>query len=124
MWNKRREGFQAHLHRQCIVDEIDARQRKLAGETRLRQPRKPWRILRTEPVLAFIGRLIRASKRAPRAWLTHLCPNRWQRVSQIVAFIRPIENLPIAQLAAPAELKPTPPPRLPTETRSSLIAAR
>ena len=104
MGNERRERLQLDFHRQRAVLECDVRQRISPGEGRCVQPAEPRRIVRTQPILTLIGRKdARLQHSRHRLRITGLCPDRRKCIRGRVAFIRAVEDLPIAQLSAAAQ---------------------
>ena len=86
------------------VAKCDARERELAGERRALQALQAGRAARAEAERALVRRLRGAPRgRSRTARAPALDADRRERVVRRVALVGPVEDLPVAQLAAAAE---------------------
>ena len=98
--DERREGVERDFHGQRGIGEVDARQRKLAGEGGAGEAREAGRIARAESAGAFVGRLdARLENARHRLAIAGLRPDGGEGVGGRVALVGAVEDLPIAQAA-------------------------
>jgi len=95
--NKRGERFERDRNRQPRIAEGNRRQGILAGEHGALEPRQARRVVRTEPVRSLVGRQDAGLEHA-RHRLTAAAahPDSREGVVGGVAFVRAVEDLPIA----------------------------
>ena len=102
--DERREGFERDAHGERGIGEIDARERELAGERGGGEADQARGVLGAESAGAFVGRLdARLEHAGDGLAAAGLHPDGGERVGGRVALIGPIEDFPVAELAASAE---------------------
>ena len=102
--NERAERLEADSDRHTPVVKRNSRQRKLARKRRPLQPLQAGRILRPQAEGALVGRLQPRFKNADE-WrpLPVVHADRRERVRRGMPLVRPVEDLPVAKLTAPAQ---------------------
>jgi len=102
--DERGEGFELNVYGKIGIEKAHPGQRVLAGELRAGKPAQAGSVIRSETILAFIRRQNPRFEHAGN-WLlaTGLNPDRRKSVGGRPALVRPVEYLPVAKLAAPAQ---------------------
>ena len=102
--DERRKGFERDFHRQSGIGKIHAGEREFAGESGGCQAGEAGSVVGTEAARSGIGRLqARFEHAGDGLAVAGLRPDGGERVRGGVPFVRPIENFPVAELAASAE---------------------
>ena len=87
-----------------MVLEIDVREGELSGEAGGGETGKSGSVVGAEAVLAFEGRKDARFEDAREGLAgAALRPDGWERLGGAVSLVGPVEDLPVAQLAASAE---------------------
>ena len=102
--NEGRESLERDFHWQHAVFKVDAGERKFAGEFRTFETGEAGSVAGAESVFSFVGREDAGFENAGYGLrVAGLRPNRREGVVGEEAFIRFVENLPVAKLAASAQ---------------------
>ena len=102
--DERAERVERDLHRKAAIAEGDVRKRELAGERRRLQALQARRAAGAQAECALIRRReARLEDARERGAARAFDANRGEGVIRSVALVGPIEDLPVAQLAASAE---------------------